>query len=283
MWVAGVVAVLTSYDGVNSTLPVPKRMDLGQLVLINLAAICGAMLCAWFVSLVRGNVSDIDSVWGLGFVLVAWISVVSISNRTAIDLLLAALVTIWGLRLAGYLAWRNWGKEEDRRYAEMRTKNPKWFPLTSLATVYGLQGLIMWFVSLPIQVGIASEKSILVLVAIGCLLWAVGLFFEAVGDFQMARFKSDPANRGQVMDRGLWQYTRHPNYFGDCLVWWGIYLAAAAPQSWWWTIVSPLLMTFLLLRVSGVSLLERSLKERVGAYGEYIRRTSSFIPLPPRK
>jgi len=118
---------------------------------------------------------------------------------------------------------------------------------------------------------------------LGLILWGCGLFFEAVGDFQLARFKADPENRGRVMNRGLWRYTRHPNYFGDFLVWWGFYAVAAEPTSWWWTIIGPLLMSFLLIRVSGVRLLESSLRSRVAGYEDYVRSTSSFFPLPPRR
>ena len=141
----------------------------------------------------------------------------------------------------------------------------------------------MWIIALPLQVGIGLGKDWHALTAIGVILWIAGLLFEAIGDYQLARFKADPANRGRVMNRGLWRYTRHPNYFGDFLVWWGFYCVAAESGSWWWTIIGPLLMSFLLIRVSGVRLLESSLRSRVAGYDEYMRDTSAFFPLPPKR
>jgi steroid 5-alpha reductase family enzyme len=196
--------------------------------------------------------------------------------------LLLAMVSLWGVRLGGHLTWRNWGKEEDSRYASMREKHGSKFPIVSLFTVFGLQGLLIWLIGLPLQVGIARDQAWPAAVVVGLILWIVGFLFESVGDFQLARFKSNPANKGQVMNRGLWRYTRHPNYFGDFLVWWGFYLVAAQPSSWWYTIIGPLLMSFLLLRVSGVRLLESSLRSRVEGYEEYVRRTSAFFPMPPK-
>jgi steroid 5-alpha reductase family enzyme len=152
-----------------------------------------------------------------------------------------------------------------------------------LFTVFGLQGALMWIISLPIQVGISQDQDWHPARAIGLLLWIAGLFFETVGDFQLARFKADPQNQGRVMNRGLWRYTRHPNYFGDFLVWWGFYFVAAESGSWWWTIIGPLLMSFLLIRVSGVRLLESSLRSRVAGYEDYVRDTSAFFPLPPKQ
>ena len=173
------------------------------------------------------------------------------------------------------------GKAEDYRYAAMRERHGKRFAIVSLYTVFGLQGLLMWIISLPIQVGVSQAEDWRPAVPMGLILWVTGLFFESVGDYQLARFKADPTNRGHVMNRGLWRYTRHPNYFGDFLVWWGLYFVAAEPSSWWWTIVGPMLMSFLLVRVSGVRLLEYSLRSRVVGYEEYVRQTSSFFPMLP--
>ena len=256
-------------------------MPIPQLLLTNLGAIALTMLLLWIVSLAVRRVDFIDGCWGLGFVMVAWISVAIGGESHTRAWLLAGLVTVWGMRLSGYLAWRIWGSDEDHRYAAMREKNPQWFPYLSLFKVFLLQGAVMWIVALPLQMGVARPTAVPWLVAAGCTFWVVGLFFEAVGDFQLARFKSNPANDGQVMDRGLWRYTRHPNYFGDFMVWWGNYLIAFDPGSWWWTITGPLLLSFLLLRVSGVTLLESSLRERKPRYEDYVRRTSSFFPLPP--
>lgn len=257
-------------------------MAVEYVLFTNLVAIASVLLVLWGVSLLRRDASIVDIFWGLGFVLIAWLSLWngSPSPRT---LLLTLLVSIWGLRLAGYLAWRNWGRPEDYRYVAMRERHGKYFPIVSLFTVFGLQGALMWIISLPLQVGIARAQDWHAAVAVGVILWSAGLFFEAVGDYQLARFKADPENRGRVMGQGLWRYTRHPNYFGDFLVWWGFYFIAAESGSWWWTIIGPLLMSFLLIRVSGVRLLESSLRSRVAGYEEYVRDTSAFFPLPPKR
>ena len=257
-------------------------MQLQQIITQNALLIAVAMLLLWGASLWKKDASVVDPCWGLGFVLVAWSSFLAGNAESQRAMLLAAMTTAWGIRLSAYLAWRNWGKPEDYRYAEMRKRHGSRFPIVSLFTVFLFQGLIMWIVSLPLQVGITLPEPSLFPAAIGLSIFAIGLFFESLGDYQMSIFKADPNNKGQVMDQGLWHYTRHPNYFGDFLVWWGIYLTAAMPSSWWWTLVGPALMSFLLIRVSGVRLLESSLKSRVAGYEAYVRRTSSFFPLPPR-
>jgi steroid 5-alpha reductase family enzyme len=166
----------------------------------------------------------------------------------------------------------------------MRRHHGERFPRVSLVTVFGLQGVLMWFVCLPVQVANAAgpPADLGALEAIGCLVWAVGIFFEAVGDGQLARFRAQPDNAGRVMDSGLWRYTRHPNYFGDFCVWWGIFVAALPASGVVLTLLSPVVMSVFLLRISGVALLERSIVKRRPAYADYIRRTSAFIPMPPR-
>ena len=186
--------------------------------------------------------------------------------------------------MAGYLAWRNIGHGEDYRYKNMRKHWGAKFPVVSLITVFGLQGTLMWIVSLPVQLGQSDATPDVGAVAIiGALVYLVGLFFEVVGDAQLARFKADPANAGTVMDRGLWKYTRHPNYFGDACVWWGIAIVAAETGTGAWGLIGAAVMSIFLRRVSGVTLLEKSLKKRRAGYEEYIARTSAFIPRPPRK
>lgn len=248
-----------------------------------LAIIATAMAVVWIVSVVKRDASVVDPFWGTGFVLVAasaaWL------NRPADvrTLLLVVLTGIWGLRLSLFLLWRNWGHGEDRRYRAMRERQGARFWWVSLFTVFLLQAVILWFVSLPIQVVAAWQNAAPLrwLDGLGVLLWGVGFAFETIGDWQLARFKSDPANQGRVMDRGLWRYTRHPNYFGDCCVWWGIYLVAAAGGAWW-TVFCPLVMTVLLLKVSGVSLLESTITERRPEYAAYQARTNAFFPGPPK-
>jgi steroid 5-alpha reductase family enzyme len=244
-----------------------------------------AMFALWLVSLALRDVSIVDVFWGPGFALIAgaawWLGVGGDSERRA---LATGLVALWGIRLGAYLAWRNTGRGEDPRYQAMRRHWGDRFPLASLGTVFGLQCLLMWFVSLPVQaVHVSSGGPLGALDSAGTALALVGLFFETAGDLQLARFRTDPANRGRVMDQGLWRYTRHPNYFGDCCVWWGLYLIAAATPIGVWTLLSPAAMTFLLVRVSGVALLERSIGRRRPDYADYVARTSAFFPLPPRR
>jgi steroid 5-alpha reductase family enzyme len=248
-----------------------------------MTAVMGLMGVLWLVSLVRRDASIVDPFWGLGFVLVVWLSCLTARTPDFRPLLLAVLTTIWGVRLSFYLLWRNWGRDEDRRYRAMREQHGSQFWWVSLGKVFLLQGTILWFVSLPLQAGAwqSTPVSWQWLDLVGCGLWTLGFAFEVVGDWQLALFISNPENRGRVLDRGLWRYTRHPNYFGDFCVWWGLYLIAAAGGAWW-TILSPLLMSWLLTRVSGVTLLEKDIGERRAGYRDYVARTSAFFPAPPR-
>lgn len=248
-------------------------------------AIAVLMLLTWLVSLALKNASIVDIVWGLGFVLVAWVVRWQVDDGLdARQWLLVVMTSIWGLRLGGYLWWRNHGKGEDFRYRAMRKHWGPRFGLISLATVFGLQGALMFVVSLPVQLGqVRPTPDLGVLAWLGVAVWVVGLFFETVGDAQLSRFKKDPANAGTVMDRGLWRYTRHPNYFGDACVWWGIALVAAETTVGRWGLVGAVVMTVLLRRVSGVTLLEKSLVKRRAGYAEYVARTSPFIPRPPKR
>ncbi|MEZ5168083.1 MAG: DUF1295 domain-containing protein [Acidimicrobiales bacterium] len=247
-------------------------------------AVTAVMVCTWLVSLPLRNASIVDIIWGAGFVVIAWAARVIGDGSPARRNLLVVLVTIWGLRLAGYLWWRNHGAGEDYRYRAMRRRAGAGFPIRSLVTVFGLQGVLMYIVSLPVQLAATpSAPGLGALAWVGTSLWSLGIVFETIGDAQLARFKANPANADQVMDRGLWRYTRHPNYFGDFCVWWGIFLVAAETTDARFGVVGPIVMSFLLLRVSGVPLLERSLRARRPGYTDYIERTSSFFPRPPRK
>lgn len=254
-----------------------------QTLLINAGAIALAMLALWIVATLIRDASIVDPFWGMGFVLVAGISWALNPTDHFRTPLLAAMVAIWGLRLSVYLLWRNWGHGEDRRYVAMRQNHGPRFWWVSLFTVFLLQAVILWFVSLPIQASTANSNSTPFgpLDAIGIVLWLVGLFFETVGDLQLARFQADPNNAGKVMDRGLWRYTRHPNYFGDFCVWWGVFFIAWAGGAVW-TIVSPLLMSFLLMKVSGVALLEKTIILRRPEYAVYCAQTNAFFPGPRR-
>jgi steroid 5-alpha reductase family enzyme len=198
-------------------------------------------------------------------------------------LLLAALTSVWGLRLGLHLARRRRGQGEDRRYAAMRAAHGQRFWWVSLFTVFLLQAGLMWLVSLPLQAGagLGREVPLGLPEAVGTVVFLVGLAFETVGDAQLARFLADPANRGLVMDRGLWAWTRHPNYFGDFLVWWGLGLVSLGTGAWW-ALAGPALMSLLLMRVSGVTLLESTIASRRPGYARYAARTSPFFPRPPR-
>ena len=249
--------------------------------LFSLSAMLAAAAITWLFSILRRDVSIVDSLWGLLFLIgtVAYLlNASSIGQRSGIVLL---LVAIWSLRLSIYITWRNWGEGEDHRYQKIRSNNSPNFTFKSLYIIFGFQGVLAWVISLPLVVAISSANQIGALDVLGVALWVLGFFFEAVGDSQLAHFKAQPENAGKVMDTGLWRYTRHPNYFGEFCIWWGFYLIALSAGGWW-SIVSPLLMTFLLLKFSGVSMLEADISERRPQYREYIRRTNTFFPGPSR-
>jgi steroid 5-alpha reductase family enzyme len=255
-----------------------------SVLLASAGAICVLMVSMWVLSVKVRDASIVDIIWGFGFVMVAWVArAVADGNRSRQNLLVFC-ATLWGLRLAGYLFWRNHGKGEDYRYRAMRKKFGARFPIVSLYSVFGLQGLLMFVVSLPLQLGQMPKRPLGATAFVGVALWVVGLLFETVGDAQLARFKSDPSSAGQVMDKGLWAWTRHPNYFGDCCVWVGLTLIAVdAGGVAWAGIVGGIAMTILLVRVSGVPMLEKTIGRRRPGYAEYVARTSGFIPRPPRR
>jgi len=260
-------------------------MSTAELLGINLAVVLVLLTALWAVSVAVRDTSIVDVFWGSGFVVVAWVTYALADGSADRRLLLAVLTTAWGLRLTIHLARRNLGHGEDPRYARMRERAGARWPLRSLVVVFWLQGVLLWVVSLPVQVGghDPTPAGLTWLDGVGVAVWAVGLFFETVGDRQLTRFRADPANQSQVMDRGLWRYTRHPNYFGDCAVWWGIYLVALAAGGPWWTIVGPLVMSVLLIRVSGAAPLEQGMRRRRPGYDGYVARTSGFFPWPPRR
>jgi steroid 5-alpha reductase family enzyme len=229
------------------------------------------------LSLARRNVAIVDSLWSLMFVLAAWTYVLGAGAAGQRAWLTLSLVTVWALRLSIYITWRNWGQGEDRRYRAIRARNGPSFALKSLYLIFLLQAVFAWVISLPLLGAILSSTPIGIIDVSGAVLWGVGITFEAGGDWQLARFKSKSANEGEVMDRGFWRYTRHPNYFGDFCVWWGFYLIALSAGAWW-SIVGPAIMSILLLRVSGVTLLEKDIGARRPKYADYIRRTNAFFP-----
>jgi steroid 5-alpha reductase family enzyme len=243
------------------------------------------MTILWIVSVLIRNVSIVDLFWSLGFILTAAFYFISTEGFEPRKTLLMGLLSIWGLRLSVYLFWRNFGKGEDFRYREFRKKygeNRYWW--ISFFQTFLLQGLLMWIISLPLlgaQYG-GHDKPLNFLDFAGVLFWLIGFSFEAGGDFQLAVFKANPANKGKIMDKGFWRYTRHPNYFGDASVWWGYGLFCIASGSYI-PVIGSLLMTALIIKVSGVALLEKSLKENKPEYKEYIQKTSAFLPWFPKK
>lgn len=230
----------------------------------------------------QGRVSVVDTAWGLGFVVVAAVAALVGDGPLWRRLVMLVLVAAWGLRLSWHMHRRNAGKGEDPRYAAMLADQPGDPFLVAVRKVYAVQGLAVWFVSLPIQVSASSGRGLPFVAMVGALLWAVGVAFEALGDHQLAAFKADPSTKGRVMDRGLWSWTRHPNYFGDACVWWGIFLVAASAWPGVMTALSPVAMTYFLVFATGARLLERHMAERPG-YREYQQRTSYFLPRPPKR
>ncbi len=255
----------------------------GNVLLPATAAVAVVIVATWILSLVVRDASVIDPVWGPAFVVVALVAALAGDGASARRWLLLALVAVWGLRLGAHLTRRKLHERaEDRRYRAMREAHPRNFALWSLLHVYLVQGALVLIISLPVLVASQRPAGLSPLIAPGLALYAVGVFFEAVGDEQLRRFKADPANHGQVLDRGLWRYTRHPNYFGDACVWFGVWLIAVQAGGAWWTVISPLVMSLFLVQISGKGLLERDIGARRPAYADYVRRTSGFVPLPPR-
>ena len=252
--------------------------------LAGLGTILAASTVLWVISVKLRDASIADIFWGSGFALLAWLYVMLSPTLTPRSWLVATLTTLWAARLSLHIGRRNHGKGEDPRYQAMRASHGPAFWWRSLFTVFWLQAAILWFVALPLLVAVrAPQPATLTMIdALGILLFAVGFGFEVVGDYQLARFKAEPSNRGRVFDRGLWRYTRHPNYFGDATLWWGLYVIAAATAGGSLTVLSPALMSFLLMRVSGVTLLEAGLTASKPGYRAYIARTPAFFPWFPR-
>jgi steroid 5-alpha reductase family enzyme len=258
---------------------------LSSMYFRNLLFVMALMICLWLLSLKLKDASIMDIFWGPGFVIVTWLTYFMVDGFWGRKLLVAFLISLWGLRLALHIAIRNFGKGEDRRYRAWRVQYGNRFWWISFFKVFFLQGILLWVISLGVQtVQMASTPGKFVwLDALGCAVWAIGFLFETIGDWQLESFRSEPDSQGKVMNRGLWAYTRHPNYFGESLIWWGIFLISLTDISNFWTVISPLVITFLLLKVSGVAMLERDISKRRPDYQAYIRRTPAFVPWFPKK
>jgi steroid 5-alpha reductase family enzyme len=243
----------------------------------------------FIIAQVKKNNGLADMAWGLGFVVVALTSLIYTGNYAYIPLAVTLLVLVWGFRLFFYIGLRNWNKPEDYRYVNMRNKWKTHIQLKAFFKVFMLQGILLYTISLPIQFAMQTKKAVdepyeFIILGLGILLWLIGFYFEAVGDAQLKTFKKDPANKGKIMQSGLWKYSRHPNYFGEALMWWSVWIVSIATLETLslFGFVGPLLITLLLLFVSGVPLLEKKYKDNP-LFQEYARKTSIFFPLPPKK
>lgn len=254
-------------------------------LLASAGTVAVVLLATFAVGVARDRHSVIDTVWGLGFTAIAGTSLVVSAGHgdAARRYLVAGLTALWGVRLAVHIGRRARGRGEDRRYVAMLAKAPGSRHLYAVKVVYLPQAVAMWWVSLPLQVAMEERRPLGALGYLGAAVTLVGIGFEAIGDHQLSRFLADPVNAGRVMDQGLWRYTRHPNYFGDACVWWGLYLVAAQQLPGALTVLSPIAMTVLLTRGTGKALLERTLGERRPGYDDYVRRTSGFIPRRPAR
>lgn len=253
-------------------------------VFLVLGGLLWVYMTAWFIYGVVKKRNDVaDIAWGLGFVYLTWSALIVSGNTHLRGVLVAVLVTVWGVRLSWHIYRRNRGKAEDYRYARWRAEWGKWFIVRSYAQVYVLQGILLYLIALPVLLIIRdAEAGYSLLDGVGLVVWCVGYYFEVVGDAQLARFLHNPQNAGQLMTTGLWQYTRHPNYFGEVTQWWGIWIMAISTYQGWISIVGPLTITFLIIKVSGIPLLENKMREHPD-FAEYARRVSMFFPLPPKQ
>jgi len=253
--------------------------------LVNLVVILAAMVPVWVLSVFKRDAGIADIFWGAGFLLVAWITFHFGEGYWVRKWVVVAAVSLWGTRLSLHIALRNRGAGEDRRYRAMRERHGNRFWWVSFFSVFMLQGTLLWIISLPVQAAVGSPhpRQPVVQDFVGLGVWLVGFLWEAVADWQLACFKSDPANRSKVMRRGLWAWSRHPNYFGEALVWWGIFIIATADPRNLWTIIGPMTISVLLLKVSGVALTEKTISERRPDYDDYMKTTNAFFPGPPRR
>jgi len=262
--------------------------DFVLVLAINAAVILALFVAAWAICVAMRDCTPVDSLWGLGMGVVAVSTFLQTGGGTQRRVVLTVLCVAWALRLGGYMLWRWRDHGPDRRYVRMLEKAKAergWgYGYAAFRLVFMLQMPLLWLVCLPVQLGqIEAEPAALgVLGWIGAGLAAAGLIFESIADWQLVRFKRDPANADKVLDKGLWRYSRHPNYFGDACVWWGLWLIAAETQLGVFAVVGPIYLVYTLTRWSGMPTVEGRLRRRKPAYEEYVQRTSAFIPWPPK-
>jgi steroid 5-alpha reductase family enzyme len=257
----------------------------GLTLAITAAALLAMMAVTFTVALKAGKHSVADTAWGLGIALAALASLLASAGhgQPGRRFLLLAAAVIWGLRLAAYVTRRNHGKPEDPRYRDLLTKARGNRNAYALRSIYLLQALILWPACLPVQAGMLERAPAGPVTVLGAVIWLGGFVFESVGDWQLARFKADPGHQGLIMDRGLWRYTRHPNYFGDACMWWGLFGISLGSWAGLETVFAPLMMTYILTRGTGQRLTDRRMAATRPQYAQYAARTSGFIPLPPRR
>lgn len=256
-----------------------------EIMLYNLAAVAAMMFCGWIYSLIKNNVTIADSLWGLGFMLIAWITFFQSDGFIFRKVLIAAVVSLWGLRLFSHITKRNRGKGEDPRYTEWRNEYGDNFKFVSLFKVFLVQALFLWIISLSLQISALSltPDYINVFDIAGLIIWTAGFLIESFADYQLASFLKNPGNRGRVMNQKLWKYSRHPNYFGESAMWWGIFVISLSVPYGYITIISPVVITYTLLRITGVTLMEEKIFGDNPEYKKYVEVTSSFIPWFPLK
>lgn len=261
--------------------------DLGLILAINFSVTMGAVVLLWLISIPLRDVSIIDMFFAVILLAIAVISFVLGDGAPSRKLLAAALVALWAVRITAHLVRRNWGHGEDPRYTKLRSwvDDDRAFIWLSLKKVFLLQGIVIWLTSLPVQFAMVySEPAVLGWPAVaGVAVWLTGFLFETVADHQLTRFRADPANRGKVLASGLWKYSRHPNYFGELCVWWGLFLVACDHPAGILTAVGPLLYSHLVINVTGQRTLDKKLAKEKPGYREYMERTSGLVPLPPRR
>ena len=250
--------------------------------LLCLIFILSCAVITWGLSLALNNVAIVDSLWPLLFIVAAFSYASGLDQPELRSYMVLVLVTAWGIRLFLYLSWRGWGADEDYRYQNIRKNNEPNFWIKSLYLVFGVQGVSAWIISLPLMAAVTGNTEFGFLDWLGLGVWTIGFGFESLGDCQLARFRRNPENKNRVLQSGLWQYTRHPNYFGDFCVWWGFYLIALSAGGWW-SIFSPIFMTALLLKITGVLLLEKDIGNRRPEYVSYINHTNAFFPWPRKQ
>ena len=253
-----------------------------SLYAMGLVSTLGLATLTWVGSVLKRDVSIVDGVWALMLLAAAAVYATGAEFHTGRTTLILTLVVLWAVRLSSHIIHRNWGEPEDRRYQDIRLKYEPNFALKSLGLIFWFQAGLAWIISMPLWPALTVPVEAGFFDGLAVTVWTVGMIFEGVGDWQLSRFKADPKNHGKVMDHGLWRFTRHPNYFGECLIWWGFSLFALSAGAWW-TFAGPLLLTYMLLKFSGVTLLEETIVDRRPAYRAYIARTNAFIPGPPKQ